>query len=377
LRCSSDAAVRSPSAKTFASTVGTAPRPGRYSAAVPLQGAAASSPASSVKIEGVAADQLDYLAGVYARFAEHEARGRSALYEELARGVAEDREILGALAELPQSKQQPNLLFAAMKFLCGIPDGWARFRRWFLGHRNEVFAVILARRTQTNEPARCATLLPLLATLPQPLALLEVGAAAGLCLLPDSYVYDYDGRIVPPTRPVAAATPTFACHASRSTPLPSRGVEVVWRAGLDVEPIDVHDPDQIAWLEALVWPGEGTRVELLRAAIEVARIDPPPVTRGDLHRDVPALAAHAPPDATLVIFHTAVLAYVPDPRDRVAFAETMGGLDAVWIANEAPGLFVGRGRPSGPWPSGRLLLTRDEQPIAWTDPHGTSIDWLA
>ena len=49
------------------------------------------------------------------------------------------------------------------------------------------------RRTQTNEPRRCATLLPALAQLDGPLALLEVGASAGLCLYPDRYSYRYDG----------------------------------------------------------------------------------------------------------------------------------------------------------------------------------------
>jgi hypothetical protein len=34
---------------------------------------------------------------------------------------------------------------------------------------------MLSRTTRTNEPARCAVLLPLLARLPQPLVLLEVG----------------------------------------------------------------------------------------------------------------------------------------------------------------------------------------------------------
>ncbi|MBV9417272.1 MAG: DUF2332 family protein [Solirubrobacterales bacterium] len=71
-----------------------------------------------------------------------------------------------------------------------------------------MITTVLARSTRTNEPARCATLLPLLATLPQPLALLEVGAAAGLCLLPDRWAYDYDGLHVPPPRPAATAPPT-------------------------------------------------------------------------------------------------------------------------------------------------------------------------
>jgi hypothetical protein len=323
----------------------------------------------------VAADQLDRLAEDYARFADHEARSRSALYEELARGVARDPELLRLLAELPRPKQQPNLLLAAVRYLCGTPSGWPQFRSWFFERRDEIVAVMLARRTQTNEPARCATLLPLLATLPQPLALLEVGAAAGLCLLPDRYAYDYGGHHVPPRRPVAGAAPTFACRASAATPLPSAGVDVAWRVGLDLEPVDVRDPDQVAWLEALVWPGEGARIELLGAALDVARVDPPRVAKGDLRRDLPALAAEAPPGATLVVFHTAVLAYVADAGERAAFAAAVRALDAVWIANEGPGLLAAPTRD--PWPSGRFLLTCDERPIAWTDGHGAAIDWLS
>lgn len=135
----------------------------------------------------------------------------------------------------------------------------------------------------------------------------------------------------------------------------------------------------MAWLEALVWPGEGNRLELLRAAIEVARIEPPKLVRGDLRHDLPALAAQAPSDATLVVFHTAVLAYLPDAAERGAFAETIDGLNAVWVANEAPGLLTPAKRPDHPWPTGcdSFLLARDKRPIAWTDPHGTSIDWLS
>src|SRR5690348_11065781 len=152
---------------------------------------------------------VDRLSGVYARFAAHEARGRSPLYEELARGVAEDRQLLLLLVALPEVKQQPNLLFAAVRYVCGIAEGWEQFRGWVLERRDEVMDVIRTRRTQTNEPARCATLLPLLARLPQPLALLEVGAAAGLCLLPDCYAYDFDGHRVPPSRSTGIEPPTF------------------------------------------------------------------------------------------------------------------------------------------------------------------------
>jgi hypothetical protein len=102
------------------------------------------------------------------------------------------------LATLPAAKQQPNLLFAAVRFVCGTPHGWQDFRRLLHDHRNQIAAVMLARSTQTNEPARCATLLPFLASLPEPPALIELGASAGLCLIPGRYAYDYGGhRILP------------------------------------------------------------------------------------------------------------------------------------------------------------------------------------
>ena len=119
---------------------------------------------------------------------------------------------------------------------------------------------MMARSTQTNEPARCATLLLLLARLRRPLALLEVGAAAGLCLLPDAFDYDYHGHRVPPSLLTSATAPTFFCEVNRAL-LPDRGLEIIWRAGLDLTPIDIKDAAQIAWLEALVWPDEGNGLQ--------------------------------------------------------------------------------------------------------------------
>jgi hypothetical protein len=146
-------------------------------------------------------------------------------------------------------------------------------------------------------------------------------------------------------------------------------------AGLDLNPIDVNDAEQVRWLETLVWPGEEDRLTSLRAALSLAREDPPRVIAGDLRTDLPALAAQSPA-ATLVVFHTAVLAYVPR-TDRLRFYETMRELDAVWVCNETPEIVsdivaTSRQPPS----SGSFLLSVDRQPVAWTDPHGRSIEWI-
>src|SRR3954470_23583555 len=179
---------------------------------------------------------VEHVAGGYRRFAEIEAR-RSPLYAEWAAGVAADEEILHWLARLPRGKRQPNLLFAAVRLLAGTPSGFPAFRDVLAARRAEVEEVVLARRTQTNEPARCALLLPVLAALPQPLALLEVGASAGLCLLPDRYAYDYDGHRL------GNGGPVLRCRPEGPVPLPHCIPEVAWRAGLDLEPVDVTDDE--------------------------------------------------------------------------------------------------------------------------------------
>jgi hypothetical protein len=314
----------------------------------------------------------------YRHFAEHKAHGRSELYEELACEIAGDPSTLAFLASLPRSKQQPNLLFAAVRYTCGTPSGWREFRNSLTAHRDQIRKTILERRTQTNEPARCATLLPVLALLPQPLALLEIGASAGLCLIPDCYAYEYNNSIrIPPTSELGVTPPTFRCEANAETPIPSRNLDVIWRAGMDLEPIDVHDQDGVAWLEALVWPGQGDRLDLLRKALNVARQAPPPIIPGDARVDLPALAAQAPSGATLVIFHSAMLAYISSPEERTALANTIAGLNAVWISNEAPAVspYENRG-PSQLCPVGQFLLLKNGEPIACTDLHGSSIQWF-
>ena len=314
------------------------------------------------------------LADTYSIFADQEAANRSPLYAQICRGIAGEPSLLGRVATLPLEKQQPNLLLAAVKYLFGVAQDWAHFHDLVEDKWPAIEAVIRARRTQTNEPARCATLLPLLAQLPQPLALLEVGASAGLCLLPDKYAYDYGRRRIELATPSPDA-PLFHCAANDATPLLERAIEVNWRAGLDLNPLSVTRDDDVRWLHALVWPGEGERGALLEKAIAVARRDPPRVVKGDLRHDLAALAAEAPKIATLVIFHTAVLAYVSETSDRRAFVQSVRDLGAQWVSNESARLFEGPDLTERL--AGRFVLTLNGVPKAYTEAHGTAIEWIA
>jgi hypothetical protein len=311
----------------------------------------------------------------YRRFAEREARGRSPLYERFALGVAGDRELLALLKRLPVAKQQPNLLFAAVLYLGGRQPDYRAFRRFVLEHADQILTTVAARRTQTNEVGRCALLVPLLARLPGPLALVEAGASAGLCLLPDRYTYDYGGTIVgDPDSPLR-----LVCQPYGPVPVPTALPEVVWRRGIDLDPVDLADPDAVRWLECCVWPDQPERLVRLQAAVQIARADPPVVIRGDLLEQVGLLVAQAPNDATVVVFHAATLVYLPEVGRR-RFTELMAELPAVWIWAE--GLGVVRQPPERlphvpePDQAAFLLGEGPRRLVGLADPHGAWLQWL-
>jgi hypothetical protein len=200
---------------------------------------------------------------------------------------------------------------------------------------------------------------------------LEVGASAGLCLLPDKYGYRYGDHAVP----AVGNAPVFHCQANDATPLPEKNINVAWRCGLDLNPLDVTKDEDVRWLKALVWPGEGAREALLDLALDVARANPLRIVKGDLRRDLAGLAATAPKDATLVIFHSAVLNYVADPAERLAFVETVKATGAHWVSNEGANVFDRNIKRV--WPAGSyFILALDGNPVARTESHGVSIEWF-
>jgi DNA-binding winged helix-turn-helix (wHTH) protein len=69
--------------------------------------------------------------------------------------------------------------------------------------------------------------------------------------------------------------------------IPTVLATIAWRAGIDLNPIDVNASAETDWLETLVWPGHDRRLEQLRAALTIARAGPPRVAKGDLLTDWP------------------------------------------------------------------------------------------
>lgn len=300
--------------------------------------------------------------------------------------VAEDPEVLGWLTTLPRLKQQPNLVFAAARVhgvIAPGPYGGLRDALLADGPEGPVRATILVRATQTNEVGRLATLVPAFGLLAEhhdgaPLSLVEVGASAGLCLYPDRYAYRWrtdDGDVT------LGVGPELPCRVTGRVSLPTRVPSVAARRGVDLNPLDVTSGDDAAWLEALVWPEHQDRRDRLRAALDVARADPPDLVAGDLLTELPRLVEAASADGPVVVFHSAVIAYLDDEQ-RDAYDVLVRGLVAEgachWVSNESKNVLpsVTSGSPAPPPDHPTFVLGVDGQAVAWTHGHGRTLRWL-
>lgn len=317
---------------------------------------------------------------MYRRFAEVEAHGVSKIYYEWAKAVAEDPEALTLIEKLPGIKRQPNLVFAAARFL-GAPVGsYDVFRSWLVSHWSQVVPVVMERATQTNEAARCAVLLPILSRLEGTQALIEVGASAGLCLYPDRYSYRYDindiNDINVSLDPADGPSPVVIPCTIDAASVPARMANIVWRAGVDLNPLDVRDPDQVAWLETLVWPEHSSRRERLHAAVEMVAAAPPHLVRGDLVEMTQELVEMAPAGSHVVIFHSAVLVYLQAER-REKFVALISSLPNVtWVSNEGSGVLPSVTEQVPVATGGRTILAVNGKPVALAGPHGQSYQAL-
>ena len=301
----------------------------------------------------------------------------SPVFFDWASSIAEDTDVLDLLGSLPRHKRQPNLVFAAAR-LKGAPVGpYAVFRPWLRAHWADVEPVVLERSTQTNEAGRCAVLLPVLSRLEGPLALIEAGASAGLCLYPDKYSYRYRAgdNIVSLDPGDGPSTVELSCQIDPVS-VPERLPEVVSRSGVDLNPLDARDPSAVEWLETLIWPEHDARRIRLRAAAAVASTDPPTLLRGDLIETIPTLVAEAPRGARVVVFHSAVLVYL-EPERRAQFVELMRSMpDVTWVSNEGEHVLPEIAEQVTVPVRGRTILSVDGQAQALVGPHGQSYEGL-
>ena len=346
---------------------------------------------------------LVQLAARFRVFAGTEAEESSPLYHRLALAVADDPEML-ALAAHARSGQPPaNLLLGAVHFLLlrspahVLADYYADltpaprppaeaatpFRDFCLERRAALVEMLRTRLVQTNELRRCAYLLPafswIAAQTRRPLALIEVGASAGLNLLFDRYAYRYalGDAAVCAGEPGSPVEIDAGCCVVSGATLSLGAPSIACRTGIDLNPVDLAEEDAYTWLRALIWPEHHDRVRRLAAARTLWRAQPPVLVRGDAVDVLPALLDAVAEEATPVVFHTHVLnQFTPAAADA---------LEAIFRRHAATRQIHRLGNDLGGGTAKQYVLrarvyqgeAMQETVLGYADGHARRIEWLA
>jgi hypothetical protein len=235
----------------------------------------------------------------------------------------------------------------------------------------------LRRGVQTNEPGRSAAiyggLLWISERVGAPLRVLEIGASAGLNLLPDRFAYLAGGRLLG-----AASSPLRFDEPWRGKPVrdPAAAGErlrLIARAGCDVAPIDVRAPGTRELLLSYVWPDDTERLARLEVALALARDDPPLVERARASEWLGRALAE-PGEAIPVVVQSVVWQYLGDDERAAATAviERAGARRALaWLTFEPAGDALERFELAvRVWPGGERVA------LASCGDHGPPVEWL-
>ncbi len=330
-----------------------------------------------IKLGNMANSERDETADWFHRFA-HAEGAESPRYRDWAEGIANDEHILDLIGKLPRPKRQPVLVLTCAR-VAGVPlEPFASVRDDWIERWSAIAKLAKSHATQTNDPRRCTPLLVALNRVRGPIALIEVGAAAGLTLFPDRYSYRWTapGRVIESHPASGESSVLLTADIAGWGASPPRRPQVVYREGIDLNPLDVREPEDRAWLEALVWPEQHARLELVRAAADLVAHDPPRMTAGDAVaqiRGAVARARAAARNATIVIWSPAVLVYL-DPAERDTFANYCLRAKVRWVSLDGRRVIprIGDAADSAGI-AGDFIVSVDGTPIASVDPLGRQL----
>jgi hypothetical protein len=238
------------------------------------------------------------------------------------------------------------------------------------------FERMLQKPPQTNEIGRSAVLLGGFAAIGRatglPLALLEIGASAGLNLRWDRYRFELGlcswGDPESPVR--------IASHWRGSLPALPVSIDVAERAGCDISPLDPRSQTDRPNLLAYCWPEQRERVERLTAALALTSADDLRVERADAAEWLDKQLAARRPGVATVVYHSVVWQYLGEATQQRARAaiEQAGARATVdaplaWLTFEFNPEARAHELTLTQWPGG----TRRR--LATAHPHGADVDW--
>ncbi len=233
------------------------------------------------------------LSETFKRFAKNECENSSELYETLSYQIAEDSDLIELATQIPEGQPVPNLFFAATQYLLSdaqhdlkkyyasftenpLPakSAFPYFKEFVLSNQEELKQLFQTKLVQTNEVRRCAYLYPMFADIYEkhqtPLALIEIGTSAGLQLGVDQYRYVYSNEIQAGN--LNSLLTIYSQNRGKDLPTSIFDIPVVQtRIGMDLNPIDLKNEEELKWLQALIWPEHHERKDLLNKSAAIIK----------------------------------------------------------------------------------------------------------
>ncbi len=313
---------------------------------------------------------------VYLRFAD-KVEPTSAAWARVCRWVTATPWLCHRLDRLPEDRRQPRLFLAACRYLGldqEIDDDLMRFDWLVDDWWEQIRELMLSRPSHVDEVGRCAVFVPLLAGLPQPVRLVELGANLGLYLNLDRYHYRSQDRQAAGSR--ADVGPELVYEQVGQAPEDPGGLVVADRLGVGPRPLRSPTADDAKWLRTLAWP-DSRREKLLDGALAVLRDHPVRLLEGQIPEAVVWLEAEVARlragSGSVVIMHSGLWSDLPkSARKQVAsFIQDSG---AHHLSFEPPRAIPGLAAPDPGRPYWVAAL--DGQARAVACPAGTWVQWL-
>ncbi len=245
-----------------------------------------------------------------------------------------------------------------------------------LANHQDALLHALDNPPQTNEVRRAAVMIAAAHWLSNGLGLdrfvvSELGAAAGLNLMWDRFRLELACGVFGPRSSPVRLDPEW-----RGLCPPEAHIEVIDRRGVDIAPLDPHDPDDALRLTSYLWPDQPWRIERARAAMALCDA---PVDEADACDWIRGRLAQPHAGAIHLVIHTVAWQYFGEETGRQCLeALEEAGARAT---PEAPLARLsmegdtrkGEGAPITLtlWPGGHTIQ------LGRVDFHGRWVDWAA
>lgn len=284
------------------------------------------------------------------------------LFAALCRAVAEEPGLAAAVVHEPghhpegtTAWSRPHLLMALVTRLLrtggagaelaaywptlggsrAVDDRLPRLFGDFVGEHHDALVAAVRRfpGSRSNNPAQAAFLWPGIAwavdRIAGPVGLLELGAAAGLCLYLDRFGYRYGDTVIRGDSPLVVDGGLIGEPPDFLDVKP----DVAVRIGLERAPIRREDTEAVGWLRDCVLPDHADLLADMDSALSLLPVGGIDWREGDFMTRLPEALAAVPEHVTPIVYGAHVLCCVDRP-ERLPEILADSGRDLVWIADE-------------------------------------------